>query len=266
MCFPSHSGFHHLTVIDWNEGSFNSYIRTTHHVAVLSGDIISLLWRSFAYYAYHPFPRGLPDLQIDEHAFQRAMLLLVLQTNELLGTQEGDWFWREDDVYFAKKSWQRMLRSISIPETKCMDSEKRVENDRKEDMINDVMDVLSMTQPQAGLPQIPDPSQLEPAARRFIDRVEIDTYQFCTTRDNVQALVEVLLQLELRKNRWGGGFHTGSLNTASQQGSEMAKTLASSIQGTDRFDVLVSDDMDMLMHRLVSPITRVPKLALRYAD
>ena len=247
-----------LTPLDWTEFCFRSHIRTAHDSSVLSDHTIRLLWRSFSYYAYHPFPRGDIDrTRVDESAFQRAVLLLALQTNDLLGTQEGDWFWRNDDEYFHRKSWERMLRSIALPCAVKVDGE-RGERDVTEAMVSDIMDVLSMTQPQPGLPNSPSPEQLEPAARRFhADSNRGARYIARATKADVRALVEVLMRLRLGDEKWGRLFHVGNLGVSSDRGAELAKTLANESfppgrQEGGEDDILTSDNITKLMDRLVS--------------
>ncbi|KAH7386229.1 hypothetical protein BKA64DRAFT_137786 [Cadophora sp. MPI-SDFR-AT-0126] len=150
----------------WNESCFKGCIRTVHDASIVIDHTGSLLWRSFSYYAYHPFPRGdVYQIRIDESAFLRGATLLALQTNDLLGTQDGDWFWQHNDTYFHRKNWERMLRSILLPSVEKLDETEDNDESEQESRVSDVMDVLSMTQPRPPMP----PTQIGPVAKAFYE-------------------------------------------------------------------------------------------------
>ncbi|KAG4437063.1 hypothetical protein IFR05_007438 [Cadophora sp. M221] len=250
----------------WNEHCFKNYIRIRHDSTLLSDQTISLLWRSLSYYAFHPFPCGHVDqIRIDEAAFHRGVALLALQANDLLGTQEGSWYWRHEDEYFDRKSWERMLRSVALPrDAKVSKLEDDFdESDGREGMVSDIMDVLSMTQPPPPLPHLPSPTQLEPAANRYFDEeTRGPRCVYRATKTDVQSLVEVLIRLQLRKEKWGRHFHAGDLDVISSQGMKMAKMMAfesfsAETQVGDDDGVLTSDDITRTMDRL-------PNLHLRF--
>ncbi|RWA11376.1 hypothetical protein EKO27_g3749 [Xylaria grammica] len=131
----------------------------------VGADLGKLLWRSFHFYAYHPFPRGLQYGKIDYDAFQRAALLIVFQCDRLLGTRELDWFWRNDAAYFRKASFQRIFRSIVVPEsTAGADLAMHLSN--MTCVLSDAADVLVMVGPQF-IHAMPSPEQLEIVARKL---------------------------------------------------------------------------------------------------
>ncbi|KAH7317636.1 hypothetical protein BKA65DRAFT_514871 [Rhexocercosporidium sp. MPI-PUGE-AT-0058] len=249
----------------WNQECFGNYIRTKHDSNFLSNQTISLLWRSFSYYSCHPFPRGEVDQsRIDESAFHRGVALLALQANDFLGTQEGDWFWRHEDEYFHRKTWERMLRSISLPSDAKLDADFK---DGREAVVSDIMDVISMTQPQPPLPNTPSPVQLEPAANALFDDKSRGTKcVYRATKTNVQSLIEVLIRLRLRKGKWGRFFHLGDLHAFSEQGAKLSKMIVFESHSAEKRegseddeddDVLTADDITRMIDRL-------PNLHLRF--
>ncbi|KAH9212242.1 hypothetical protein DL95DRAFT_525211 [Leptodontidium sp. 2 PMI_412] len=247
----------------WNEHCFRNYIRTRHDASFLSNQTISLLWRSFGYYAFHPFPRGEVDqIRIDADAFHRAVALLALQANDLLGTQKGSWHRRHNDEYFDRKSWERMLRSVALPCGAKLD-DSFDESDGRGAMASDIMDVLSMTRPPPSLLRHPSPVQLEPAANvLFDDGGRGPRCAYRATKTDMQTLVEVLIRLRLRKEKWGRYFPSGDLDVISSQGTKIAEMLAfesfsAETQAGEDEGVVTSDDITIAMDRL-------PNLHLRF--
>ena len=233
-------------LLDWNEDSLRRHIRSVHAEDAISEPAIQLLWRSFHYYAYHPFPRTATEGRIDCNAFQRAILLLPFQGNDLLGTQESDYFWRHDDDFFRRASFERLFRSIGRP---MVSSEKSPPSDHDSAaMVSDIMDVLSMTQPQPGLPNFPSPLLLEPAAWKFVGDPR---WQYQVTRQDCSILLSLLIRLRLRKARWGSALHFGSIDSAETGDEAFADVLVNGL-GTGQ-DVLTSAEILKAVNLLVSP-------------
>lgn len=102
-----------------------------------------LLWRSFHFYAFHPFPKDPTGGKISLKAFQGAVTMLAEQGADLIGVvEEIDFFWRVDghDLYNQAKL-KRIFRSIGIPE-------RSTElDDELSHIVEETTDVLAMTQP-----------------------------------------------------------------------------------------------------------------------
>ena len=198
-------------------------------------------------------------MRIDEDAFLRGATLLALQTNDLLGTQEDDWFWRHDDAYFQRKSWERMLRSIAVPGVDDRNKNGDIDERQAQARVSDIMDVLSMTQPQPLMPKIPSPSQLEPVANTlYEDEITSPRHVYNTTKDDVQTLIEFLARLRLGKQKWGRYFTYGHLEDSSKQGAELAKLFAEHsfiVAGPEKSrygDIITADDVTRMMVNMES--------------
>ncbi|KAJ5601651.1 hypothetical protein N7510_011185 [Penicillium lagena] len=76
--------------LDWNENSFKKQIQSL-HLDVIYSTAIHVLWRSFLFHTYHPFPFPLDfaNDRIEFDAFHRSMTLLVPRHTDLLGILEG---------------------------------------------------------------------------------------------------------------------------------------------------------------------------------
>ena len=96
------------------------------------------------------------------------MMLLVAMGTDLLSTQEGvDYFWRlrhDDDDAFFHKDGVRILRNIGCPDKSRKNINESTGLDAT-DVMEDIIHVLTMTQPQSISVQ-PSPDQLERTARR----------------------------------------------------------------------------------------------------
>lgn len=179
------------------------------------------------------------------------MTLLAAQGTDILGTQEkGDYFWRfdEDDTFFHRTGFKRMLRSISsiFPGTDH-------DSASSSSIVNDVMDVLAMTQPQH-MTFAPSADQLEPAARKLLGEGSTAQmgYHCRATRQDLSILLSIPLRMRLYKAKWGLGFHLGSFDKADPENEELASILTSNtnltIDDDDKCSVL-----DMLVSMALTP-------------
>ncbi|KAK6220718.1 hypothetical protein LQW54_001909 [Pestalotiopsis sp. IQ-011] len=211
----------------WNEESFKSHIRDTHSSAAVSDAAVQLLWRSFHFYAHHPFPRDLQDARIDYDAFQRAALLTVFRCDGLLGTRELDWYWRRDDAFFNDASLVRMFRSLA-PQDK-VGSEGSTDEDDMRSSLSDAMDVLVMLGPQF-IHAMPSEGQLEAVARRLFASENVAA-RGAVRRQDVSVLMNLLLRMRLRKGKWGRLHHYGSIMEAGPADEELTRVLVASLAG-----------------------------------
>lgn len=208
-----------------------------------------LLWRCFHFYAYHPFPRDGTDGKLDSAAFQRAVALLDVQGTEILGTQDGgDYFWRNDDAFFRKSNFERIFRSIGLPENTDRPSIHLDHGSTSN--LEDAMDVLAMTQPQT-VSLASSPDQLRPAARKlFSEGVFRKGYRIA--RKDLSRLLSLLLQLRLRDAKWGLRFHFGTLEKRDPDDEELADILVRGLGGNQDEDYLTFSQAMMAMDLLVS--------------
>jgi len=204
---------------DWTEDSFGKYLKATHPEVVLSRTQLHLLWRSFHFFAYHPFPNDDADGKIDPNAFQRAVALLALRGTELLGSQEdGDYFWRDDAAFFHEANIKRIFRSIGTsqgPDKPGHDSAT---------VLDDVMDVLATIQPFS-IHLAPAPHQLESAASKLIGE-NSTPLQFRVTREDLCTLLTLMLRLRLHEATWGLCFHFGSFSKPDPGDEQLANAIA----------------------------------------
>lgn len=82
------SGFLLTIYPDWSEESLRGHVENIHPNLASSKSIIQLLWRSFYFFAFHPFPQDPTGGRVDWEAFQRAISMLVAQGADLLGVLE----------------------------------------------------------------------------------------------------------------------------------------------------------------------------------
>ena len=234
---------------DWNADNFRKYIETLHPDVAISEAEVQLLWRSFHFYAYHPFPRDCTDGKLDSAAFQRAVALLVFQGTELFGTQDGDdYFWRHDDAFFRKSNFERIFRSIGLPENTDRPSIHLEYGSTSS--LEDAMDVLAMTQPKT-VSFAPSPYQLGHAARKlFSERVFQERCRIA--RKDLSRLLSLLLRLRLRDAKWGTRFHFGTLEKRDPADEELADILARGLGGDQDEDYFTSSLNIMAMDLLVS--------------
>lgn len=240
-----------LTIsLDWNVTNFREYIEKKHPDVANSEAVVQLLWRCFLYFAYHPFPRDVTDSsKADSSGFQRAVSLLAGRGTDLLGTQaEGEYFWRHDRAFFRRADFQRIYRSISLPEA----PDNQLTDPSLEE---DVMDVLAMTQPQSET-LAPSPNQLGPASRRLLGQGSVRTG--CrVTQSDLSTLLSLLLRLRLHKAKWGSYFHFGTIDNAEPVHEKLADILAKGLTGNNDRENLESDHLLGVMDLLVCGYTGV---------
>ncbi|KAI0967782.1 hypothetical protein F4678DRAFT_482811 [Xylaria arbuscula] len=201
--------------------SFHSHIRTTHSARAISDAAVALLWGSFHFYAYHPFPR---DSQrhpnVDFEAFRRAALLTVFQCDGLLGTRELDWYWRENGAFFHKAGLTRVFRSIAILADEFWEQESPT--------VSDAMDVLVMLGPQF-IHAIPSGSQLEAVSRKlFTDWPAVEPRNVVKQED-ISILMDLLIRLRLHERRWANYYHFGTVVEADSTSQDLTRALVNSL-------------------------------------
>lgn len=230
--------------------SFREYIEEKHPEVAKSEAVVQLLWRCFLYFAYHPFPRDVTDSsKADSSGFQRAVSLLAGRGTDLLGTQaEGEYFWRHDRAFFRRADFQRIFRSVSLPEG----PNNHPTNPALEE---DVMDVLAMTQPQSET-LAPSPDQLEPASRKLLGEGSVRTgYQL--PQKSLSTLLSLLPRLRLHKSKWGSHFHFGTFDDVEPVHERLADILAKGLAGNNDRENLESDHLLRAMDMLVCAYTGV---------
>ncbi|KAI1755548.1 hypothetical protein F4782DRAFT_408779 [Xylaria castorea] len=237
----------------WTEESFCNHVRGSHSAGVISDATIALLWRSFYFYAYHPFP---PDLhqhaKIDFDAFIRATMLTVSQCDGLLGTRELDWYWRRDATFFRKASFARIFRSIAVPDHISL-KQQLVDMTSS---VSDAIDVLVMIGPQF-MHAVPSESQLESVARKLFAEGPSVVGRQVVRREDVSVLIRLLLRLRLEERRWDTRCHLGNLVEAESTEGDLTEVLV---------DTLTGDDSGQLItfQQLAGAIDLIPNLLLRF--
>ncbi|KAJ9138370.1 hypothetical protein NKR23_g8493 [Pleurostoma richardsiae] len=237
----------------WDEGSFRKHIRSGHPIAAISDDAIRLLWRSFHFYAYHPFPRRLQDAKLDFDAFRRAALLTVFQCDGLLGTRELDWFWRNDATFFRRASFARIFRSIATPQSTHL-AESGEQQDDVEPLVSDASDVLVMVGPQF-MHAMPSTELLDLTARRLLAGGPTVARR-AVSPEEVSTLMSLLLRTKLGKNKWGSFYHHGSVAEANPADEGLIEALVDSLtQKSERA---------MTSEHFLEAVNLLPNLQLRY--
>ncbi|KAK9778135.1 putative TLDc domain-containing protein [Seiridium cardinale] len=224
----------------WDDKCFERFIRSAHSASAISDSAIQLLWRSFCFYAYHPFPRELRHVNVDFDGFKRAALLNVLQCDRLLGTRELEWYWRNDAAYFHRASFERIFRSIAAPD-KNTDNELPHEKNDTTSMLSDAMDVLVMVGPQF-MHAMPSTGQLETIARKLsIEGPAIA--RKAVTREESSILISLLLRVDLRKEKWGWLHHFGDVVADSPLCEGLTKALINHLTGGEDEQSITSDQL-----------------------
>ena len=231
--------------LDWCEESLRNHIEKQQPHLTSSEDVVQLLWRSFHFYAFHPFPRSPTEGRIDLEAFLRALTMLAAQGADLLGFIEDiDSYWRVDrhDLYEQAKL-KRIFRSIGTPE--------KLTNldDESNHIVEETTDVLAMTQPFF-MHNGPHEHQLVPAARRLLGENLIQTRRRVSWQD-FATLLGVLVRLNLFKDNWGLSFPFGSFIPADFCGDELASILIDALKDDHGEEEMSFDHVKSIMHLLV---------------
>lgn len=220
-------GYHAYGNIDWTEESFSKYLGANASASTVVDEEIRLLWRSFHFYAHHPFPRHLQDGMVDFAAFHRGVLLLVFQCDELLGTRELEFYWRNEAEFFRRASFRRVFQSIGVADTTILPHATI-------SAVSDAMDALVMVGPQY-MHAAPSPRQLELVARKLLsDPVCVSARK--TSRQDVFLLIGLLLCLCSRKKRWSSVCHHGDFAVKSPAQQELTESLVNSLSGETMTD------------------------------
>lgn len=230
----------------WSEQSLQDHIGTTNPLLTSSKGAMRLLWRSFHFYAYHPFPRNTAKGRIDWEAFQRAATMLAAQGADLLGIlEEIECYWRFDgDNLYHQAKLKRIFRSIGTPEQSielC---------DESSHIVEETADVLAMTQPFF-MHNGPHEHQLTPTARRLLGEDLIRT-RYRVSRNDLATLLSILNRLHLSKDSWGLSFPFGSFEQAELGDDELANILLNGLEGDQRQEDLEFEHVNHIMHLLVS--------------
>ncbi|KAI0013671.1 hypothetical protein F4779DRAFT_347726 [Xylariaceae sp. FL0662B] len=238
----------------WNEESFRNHIRSTHSTAAVSDPAIRLLWGSFHFYAFHPFPRDLQHAKVDFDAFKRAVLLTVFQCDYLLGTREFDWFWRNDACFFREAGFKRIFRSIGVLGTTAQAEPPQQGNDMT-CIVSDAMDVLVMIGPQF-IHAVPSQEQLEGVARKLFTGGPA-VAQRTLTRKEVSVLVSLMLRMRLEEEKWGSSYNFGDITQASPADEGLTEALVSCLAGDKHERTITSE-------QLLGAINLLPNFQLRF--
>ncbi|KAI8629312.1 hypothetical protein F5Y19DRAFT_432162 [Xylariaceae sp. FL1651] len=242
----------------WTEESFRNHIRSTHADAAISDAAIRLLWRSFNFYARHPFPTLLlqpQNVTIDFDAFRRAALLTVFQCDGLLGTRELDWYWREDAAFFRRAGFARMFSSIAHAST-SWEPQQQVDAGLAS-TTSDAIDVLVMLGPQF-IHAVPSQDQLELVARKlFAEQGPGITRKQILRQNDLSTLVDLLLRLQLREQRWGLYYHFGDIVEADSEDRGVTNALVEFLIGN------VSGD-NITVQQLSGRVDLLPNFLLRF--
>lgn len=223
-----------------------------HPYADFSDAIINLLWACFYFYAYHPLPRrDVDDGKIQWPAFQRSVSLLAVRGTKLLGTlEDGDYPWRYDESFTRKISFNRIFRSISAPEDANTQQNFQPGCHTSTSIVDDVMDVLAMTQPQ-DISVHPSPDMLKPAAQKLISE-SATPVQFWTKGEGLFLLLSLLLRLRLHEAKWARKeFYYGTFDEQRPEDVELSRILTERLAG-GQGTVLASDQAQNALDMLVS--------------
>ncbi|TGJ80427.1 hypothetical protein E0Z10_g8334 [Xylaria hypoxylon] len=239
----------------WTEESFRNHVRGAHSAGAISDAAIALLWKSFYFYAYHPFP---PDLhhhaKVDFDAFRRAIQLTVSQCDGLLGTRELDWYWRLDAACFRKASFARFFRSIAVPDHGFPEKQQKL--DITPSSLSDAMDVLVMVGPQF-THAVPSEPQLGSAARKLFADGPAVAQRDVVRREDISVLIGLLLRLRLQEEKWARSYPFGAVIEAGSARTDLTEVFVDSL--TERYN-----EQDITVQHLSGQADLMPHLLLRF--
>ncbi|KAI0117807.1 hypothetical protein GGR51DRAFT_573535 [Nemania sp. FL0031] len=177
----------------WNESCFRELVREAHSPEAISDSEIRFLWRSFHFYAYHPFPLEPQDNPIVEfEAFRRATLLTAFQCDKLLGTKAFNRFRLHAPDFYHNASIERIYRSMGTPVNNAETDLSKPE-DSLSSTVGDTADVLFMTCLQLGGGFLPE-EQLRDLAQKFIAEGSVAERKIVELED-VSMLVDIVQRL-----------------------------------------------------------------------
>ncbi|GLA53362.1 hypothetical protein AnigIFM63604_010453 [Aspergillus niger] len=204
----------------WTRVSLENHLAKAHSEITFPDRAIDVLWSSFYFYAYHPFPR--PDVdqgKLEFSAFERAIALLALQGDKRLGSVENGFgnHWRPDRSYTRELHQHRIFRSISR-----ISGSKLTTNDQH--ILDDVVDVLFTTHPYS-MKYPTDSATLSPVAERLL-RDGVPNYQLMA--EDFSALLSLFIRLRQHELSWNGGIPYGFFEEASLLTEDLSRTLVQS--------------------------------------
>ncbi|KAI1353671.1 hypothetical protein F5Y01DRAFT_322891 [Xylaria sp. FL0043] len=235
--------------------NFHDHVRSTHSAGAISDTAIALLWKSFHFYAYHPFPQEPQEqanLRFD--AFRRAALLTVFQCDNLLGTHELDWYWRENAAFFRKAGFARIFRSIAGPDHRFSDQQQKTET--VSSCLSDAADILVTVGPQF-IHAVPSELQLEGVARRLFADGPAVARRIAVSREDLLCLLDLLLRLRLQEERWAGSYHFGAVVDTDSADGDLTEALVNSL--TER-----CNQPNITVQHLSEQMELLPNLLLRF--
>ncbi|OJJ70343.1 hypothetical protein ASPBRDRAFT_197056 [Aspergillus brasiliensis CBS 101740] len=216
----------------WTKESLKNHLAKAHPGTPFPDKAIDVLWSSFYFHAYHPFPRvDVEHGKLEFPAFQRALGLLALQGAGRLGSVENGFgtHWRPDRSHTHRLHQTRILRSIS-----CINGSKSVASDQC--MLDDVVDVLFTTHPFS-MKYPTDPALVKPVAERLLGG-GVPNYQL--SAEGLQTLISLVVRMRHCDLTWGGGIHCGFFEEASPLTEDLSRTLVQSLQNVQA-DILHPD-------------------------
>ncbi|TLD33582.1 hypothetical protein PspLS_00059 [Pyricularia sp. CBS 133598] len=256
----------------WNEQSLRNQIRSSYQDTVISDNAIKLLWRSFLFYANHPFSSSpcqqSHDALVDFEQFKLAVLLTVFQCDRMLGTlDDADVYWREDGALHNRQSgFNRMFSSLACNAPESGEKPEQV-NEDDSSALGDAMDVLVMAVP-AHIHSLPTEQHLQPTVQRlFASKDGIPAVQRGQVfgRSDVHILLELLLRLRVRQNgkTWGHGspLCPSDLLEASSGDSGLTESLVNTLMGANSIDETVS-----VRQLSGTAVSMLPNLVLRFQE
>lgn len=216
-------------------------MKQTHPDLAGSQAVIQLLWRSFHFHAFHPFPDSSTDERIDWEAFQRAFLFQVAQGADLLGVlEEADMYWQfqydQNLVYQAKV--KRIFRSIAVPERTITLIE-----DESNFAVEETADVVAMMQPFFP-PHAPVQEEVFPAAKRLFAGNTTQSRRR-VARKHLATLLSILIRLRLNASAPFGRFEK------EDPSDELPIIFLDSLGGQDQ-EYLELDQVKSILYLLVS--------------
>ncbi|EFQ99291.1 hypothetical protein MGYG_02302 [Nannizzia gypsea CBS 118893] len=227
----------------WNVESLKRFIQRTYSEAVISGAGVQLLWRSFHFFAYCPFPQDPQDGRVNFNAFLRATNMIVFQADKHFGDFNRSCAgWGHEPEFHEKASFRRILRSIGVP-VKAISQPEKHQAEKHQAVVTstptestsilwDIVDSLAIGIPGFCDLTIPQ-EEIEEAAPRI--REEFATFmRRKVNREEMSILISLILRVRLVKEKWLY-FAMGEIAETNPEGETLTLSLVNSLIDGEEF-------------------------------
>ena len=191
-----------LTV--WDQSGFSRFLHQQ-FPGVISESSVSMLWRSFLFHAYFPFP--IERRVVDYRAFRRAVAFLAGEGTFYLG-EDAEGIPMDIDQYpnmeareLARNDQQlcMLFRSLAVAHP-CIEEKKPLvpTEIKMPDSEKDILDILMLVKPSHPC-TMSTYEALRPYARKLMSEIPRQAAHYAIPQGDLQDLMEVILSIQIIK-------------------------------------------------------------------